>query len=173
MDFFLDLYDNLAAYFNSAEFGRTIFWIKLTSYGISLLLIFVIAILISRSRATWWIKERVNSFCLPSLPERMEKDWQKIKSRLEKEDEASLKLAIIEADNMLDDVLRRMDLEGKDMGERLEKLSGRQLKSINDVWASHRLRNLIVHQADATVLKNQAEKAIEAYEKALKELEVL
>ncbi len=173
MDFLLNFYDNITSYFNSSDFVRTVFWLKLSSYLVSLVLIFAIAILISRSRATWWIGERVDSFRKSKLPERIEKDWQKIKDRLQKDDEANLKLSVIEADSMLDDVLKRMGLEGKDMGERLEKLNAQQLTSINDVWGAHRLRNLIVHQSDILLTKNQIEKSISAYEKVLKELEVI
>ena len=130
-------------------------------------------ILLSRSRATWWVAERLDSFRKPNLPERMQKDWEKINDRLEKGDEASLKLAIIEADNMLEDVLKRMGMEGKDMGERLEQLNTEQFKSYNDVLEAHRLRNLIVHQKDILITKEQAERATKAYGEGLKELEVL
>jgi len=171
--FLLDFYDKIVFYFDSAEFTRTLFWLKFGSYSVSLLFIFAISILLSRSRATWWVGERLDSFKKVKLPERIEKDWAKIKDRMEKEDEASLKLAVIEADNMLDGILKRMGLEGKDMGERLEKLNAQQLTFINDIWDAHRLRNLIVHQSDILLTKNQVEKAVGAYEEALKELEVI
>ncbi|OIO47448.1 MAG: hypothetical protein AUJ32_03030 [Parcubacteria group bacterium CG1_02_40_82] len=168
-----DIYNQLADKFKFPEFGRFLLWAKLISYSISTLLIFSMIILLSRSRATWWVAERLDSFRKPNLPERMQKDWEKINDRLEKGDEASLKLAIIEADNMLEDVLKRMGMEGKDMGERLEQLNTEQFKSYNDVLEAHRLRNLIVHQKDILITKEQAERATKAYGEGLKELEVL
>lgn len=168
-----DIYNQLADKFKFPEFGRFLLWAKLISYSISTLLIFSMIILLTRSRATWWVAERLDSFRKPNLPERMQKDWEKINDRIEKGDEASLKLAIIEADNMLEDVLKRMGMEGKDMGERLEQLNTQQFKSYNDVLEAHRLRNLIVHQKDIIITKEQAEKAAKAYEEGLKELEVL
>ena len=170
---FVDLYYNLVDYFNSPVWQNTVFWAKIISFSISTLLIIVIVILLSRSRATWWISERVDSFKKASLPEKMEKEWQKISDRLEKDDEANLKLAVIEADSLLDSILIRMGLEGKDMGERLEKLNKEQLKCIDDIWDAHRLRNLIVHQADLSLTKEQTERAIKCYQEALKELEVI
>jgi len=166
-------YTQLADYFKSPEFRNILLWAKLISYSISTLLIFSMIILLTRSRATWWVAERLDSFRKPNLPERMQKDWEKINDRIEKGDEASLKLAIIEADNMLEDVLKRMGLEGKDMGERLGQLNTEQFKSYNDVLEAHRLRNLIVHQKDIIITKEQAEKAVKAYEEGLRELEVL
>lgn len=168
-----DVYDNLVAYFQSDDFQRTLLWAKLVSFGISSLFIFSIIILLTRSRATWWISERLDSFRKAKLPERVSRDWQKIQERLEKEDEASLKLAIIEADNLIDEALKRMGLEGKDMGERLEQLTQQNLNSINDLLDAHRLRDLIVHQPNIIITKDQVQSAVKGYEVALKELEII
>jgi len=169
----LDFFDQIANYFQSPEFLGIVFWARVISYSISTLLIFSMLILLSRSRATWWVQESLDSFRKAKLPERMKKDWEKIHDRIEKNDEASLKLAIIEADNMLDDVLKRMGLEGKDMGERLEQLGSQQLKSYEGIVEAHRLRDLVVHQKDIIVTKEQVETAVASFEEALKELEVL
>jgi len=168
-----NLYQYLADYFSTPEVQRTLLWLKIFSMSISLLLIVSIIILLSRAKATWWISERLDSFRKPNLPQYYEKRWQKIQDRLEAADEANLKLAIIEADSLLDDILKRMGLAGKDMGERLEQITVQQLSSINDIWEAHRLRNIIVHQSGIRITQTEAKKAIESYEKALKELEVL
>jgi hypothetical protein len=168
-----DLYDQIAAYFQSPEFSGIIFWARVISYSISTLLIFSMLILLSRSRAVWWVQESIDSFRKTKLPERMKKDWEHINDRIAKNDEASLKLAIIEADSMLEDVLKRMGLEGRDMGEQLEQLGSQQLKSYAEIVEAHRLRDLIVHQKDIIVTKEQAQIAVDSYGKALKELEVL
>lgn len=170
---FVDFYYNIADYFHSSDWQDVVFWAKIISFAVSTLLIVVMIILLSRSKATWWVSESIDSFRKVSLPEKMEKDWQKILDRLEKGDDANLKLAVIEADNLLDSILVRMGLEGKDMGERLEKLNKQQLNSIDDVWDAHRLRNLIVHEPNAIATKHQVERAIKCYEEALKELEVI
>lgn len=169
----VDLYNQVVAYIQLPDFTRIIFWARVTSYSISTLLIFSMIILLSRARAVWWVAESVDSFRKAKLPEKMKKDWEKIKDRIEKNDEANLKLAIIEADGMLEDVLKRMGLEGKDMGERLEQLGSQQLKSYDGVLEAHRLRDLVVHQKDIIVTKEQAEIAVASYGEALKELEVL
>lgn len=170
---FLDIYDQIVAYFQSDDFQKTLLWAKLVSFGISSLLIFSIIILLTRSRAAWWVGERLDSFRKAKLPERISRDWQKIQERLEKEDEASLKLAVIEADNLIDEALRRMGLEGKDMGERLEKLTQQNLNSINDLLDAHRLRDLIVHQPNIIITKDQVQSAIKGYQVVMKELEII
>jgi hypothetical protein len=169
----IDLYDQIVAYFQSPEFRGIVFWARVISYSISTLLISSMLILLSRSRATWWVGETMDSFRKAKLPEKMKRDWEKINDRIEKNDEASLKLAIIEADGMLEDVLKRMGLEGKDMGERLEQMGSQQLKSYEGVLEAHRLRDLVVHQKDIIVTKEQVQIAVACYGEALKELEVL
>jgi len=169
----VDLYYNFADYFNSLSYQHFLLWAKIVSFCISILLMVVIVILMSRSKATWWVSERIDSFRKAKLPEVMERDWQRIQKRLVKDDEANMKLAVIEADNLLDSVLKRMGLEGKDMGERLEKLTSQQLAALDEVWEAHRLRNLIVHQSTISVNKHQVERAVKSYEVALKELEVI
>jgi hypothetical protein len=169
----LDIYDQIVSHFQSPEFQGIVFWARIISYSISTLLIVSILILLTRSSATWWVSESLDSFRKPKLPERMQKSWEKIIERLEKNDEANLKLAVIEADKMLEDVLKRMGLEGKDMGERLEQLGSQQLKSYEGVLEAHRLRDLIIHQKDIIVTKEQAQIAMASYGEALKELEVL
>jgi hypothetical protein len=169
----LDFYDNIVSYFQSDGFKRIFLAMKLVSFGISSLFIFAIIILLSRSRATWWVAERFDSFRKAKLPERMINDWEKIQARLQKQDEANLKLAVIEADNLADEVLKRMGLAGKDMGERLEKVGKEQIKSIGELLEAHRLRDLIVHQPSIFITKEQAERAVKGYEAVLKELEIL
>ncbi|OGZ33760.1 MAG: hypothetical protein A2Y98_03255 [Candidatus Portnoybacteria bacterium RBG_19FT_COMBO_36_7] len=169
----LDIYDQIVVYFQSPDFRQIIFLARVISYSISVILIFSIIILVSRARAIWWMQESLDSFRKLKLPDKIKKDWQKINNRLEKDDEASLKLAVVEADQMLDEVLKRMGLEGKDMGERLEQMGSQQFKSYDGVLEAHRLRDLIIHQKDLMVTKEQAQIAVAEYEESLKELEVL
>jgi hypothetical protein len=169
----LDFVDQIKNYFQSPEFLRIVFWGRVISYSISILLISAMLILLSRSRAVWWVQESMDSFRKAKLPERMKRDWEKINDRLGKADEASLKLALIEADNMLEEVLKRMGLEGRDMGERLEQLGVQQLKSYDRILESHRLRDLVIHQKELVVTQEQVQTAVNAYGEALKELEVL
>src|SRR3972149_4178742 len=98
-----DLYNQVVFYFQLPDFTRFIFWARVISYAISTLLMFAMIILISRSRAVWWVSESIDSFRKAKLPERMKKDWERINDRAEKNDDASLKLAVIEADNMLEE----------------------------------------------------------------------
>lgn len=82
------------------------------------------------------------------------------------------KLAVIEADKLLDGVLRAMLFPGETMGERL-KVAGYKYPAITKVWGAHRLRNQLVHDSAFEITARQAKIALEDYRTALKQLNVL
>jgi len=99
------------------------------------------------------------------------KKLEKIKKRLEKGDESNLKLAIIEADEIVNNILERAGYKGKDMGERLKQISPSQIANINDLRRAHRFRNKIVHSPDVKINKEDAKRAIEIYQKIIQDLQ--
>ncbi len=99
--------------------------------------------------------------------------WQQLGLRLNMQDEAQWKLAVIEADNFFDHVLTLLGYQGESMGERLQKVLPEHLPSINDVWRVHKVRNSLVHDATFRLAYNQARDVYETYEKALKQLKIL
>ena len=76
-------------------------------------------------------------------------------------------------DNFMDEILKRMNLGGENMGERLQRLDISKLESLNLVWEAHKIRNRIVHDSSYNLRSDEAKKAVENYGKALKELQVL
>jgi len=99
--------------------------------------------------------------------------WAKIKERMAKMEEAEYKLAIIEADKLFDELLRRMMYKGKDMGERLQQITSEQLSNINAVWESHKARNMLSHDINYHINYSDAERIIQNYKDAFRELEIL
>jgi len=100
-------------------------------------------------------------------------DWNKIVRRLDSGLEAEYKLAVIEADSLLDDILKRMGFGGETLGERLEKLTVVSLANIEEVKEAHKTRNNIVHDPNYKLTLNEAKNLISIYEKALLDLQAL
>jgi len=117
----------------------------------------------------------VSNFLLTTaFPKRqLNKSWQKIWSRLNQNDEANLRLALIEADNLFDDLLKQMRLPGESMADRLKFLDSSQISNIDEIWQAHKSRNTIVHNPEYPITRNEIEFGVRAYEKALKELEFI
>ena len=173
LSFFYDLYDKIYIFFDTLDLSREILILKLISYLVSFFFIFLIIALLKRADFGWQLRERVYARESVHGAEKIISRWDKIKNRLEKGDQASLKLAVIEADKIIDDIFIRMALPGKDMQERLAQFQKHELSSVDLVWEAHRLRNLIVNNPKAEISAEQATEAIRYYETALKELEYL
>jgi len=172
IQYFRNIYDLIHRFLFSEEFATSLLFVKLASYLFSFFLIFLIVVLLKKVNAAWWVKERIYAweFAQGSGPD---KKWQGILERLHRGDEANIKLAVIEADNLFDSILQRMGLPGKNMDERLKAFESHELKSLSLVLEAHALRNQIVHQPGFQLAQDQAAEAIEKFGAALKELEYL
>ncbi len=106
-------------------------------------------------------------------PERIIRGWKQVLSRFHKGDDSNLKLAVIEADKLFDEVLKRSGFQGGTMGDRLANITATQLSNIEPVWQAHKLRNRIVHEPDYQLNRAEAELAVNIYRQALEELGIL
>ncbi len=106
----------------------------------------------------------------PYGTKRLLKEWNKIKGRLDVGSEAEYKLAVIEADSALDEILKKMAYAGDTLGEKLSKISPAVIPNIEELQEAHKIRNNIVHDPDYRLNLNEAKKAISMYEKSLTEL---
>lgn len=78
-------------------------------------------------------------------------------------------LAVIDADKLLDEALKKHRLKGKTMGERL--VSAQRLLSDNDaVWYAHKLRNRLVHEPNVRLKKKEARDALSGFKQGLHDL---
>jgi len=102
----------------------------------------------------------------PYEEKEFEQNWKKIKKRLERKWESESKLAIIEADRILDNLLKQMGYRGETLGERLKQLKPDLLPNIEEVWVAHKIRNDIIHDPNYRLSHQEAERAVEIYEKA-------
>jgi hypothetical protein len=91
----------------------------------------------------------------------------------ESENPNDWKLAIIEADIILDDILKKGGYAGNSLGERLRSISSSQLQSLDDAWEAHKIRNRIAHDgADFVLTKRLAEDTINRYRRVFTEFGV-
>ena len=104
---------------------------------------------------------------------RMVRKWQKIQSRLETANEAEYKLALIEADGILNDILLRMGFLGETLGDRLKKLTTAIIPNLDDVWKAHQTRNNVVHDPDYRLTLQEAQKTLEIYQVAFNNLDLI
>ena len=81
-------------------------------------------------------------------------------------------LAVIEADSLLDEALKKKHFKGKTMGERLVSAQ-RSITDNDGVWFGHKLRNQLVHQTDVALREKDIKHALIGIGQALKDLGAL
>lgn len=96
--------------------------------------------------------------------------WQVIENHLVSLNPAEWKLAVLEADNLLDDMLKQAGYAGDTLGERLTEAGTSGMRSIQSAWDAHKVRNTIAHQGGLDLTRREAERAVGLFREALAEL---
>jgi hypothetical protein len=81
-------------------------------------------------------------------------------------------VAIIQADSLLDEALKKRHFKGKTMGERLVSAQ-RTLSSNDTVWFGHKLRNQLVHEVEVKLKEKDVKNALVGIRQALRDLGAL
>ncbi|MBU1033266.1 hypothetical protein KJ937_05065 [Patescibacteria group bacterium] len=134
--------------------------------------IFALAILFAVAFAVYKIKRL---FTRPEMygmtREQVQERWLIIR-KTSQDGVMGAKLAVMEADNLLDSALKSMTMPGSTLGERL-KVACYKYPKLRSVWWAHKLRNQLVHESSFNLGKRQANKALDEFERALKILNLL
>ncbi len=128
--------------------------------GAGVLLLFIVTV-VSRGA------KRRNSAIDPAY---YAEKWHIIERQAGKKE--SWPLAIINADKLLDGVLKKRGFKGKTMGERLVAAQ-RDIKRNDAVWFAHKLRNRLVHDEEAGLREKDVKAAILGFQQAMKDLGAL
>ncbi|MEK7604101.1 MAG: hypothetical protein AAB461_03240, partial [Patescibacteria group bacterium] len=96
--------------------------------------------------------------------------WEEIQKHLNSVKEAEWKFAVIEADSLVDSILKAGGYLGDTMGDRLKNIDKSQIVSLDGLWEAHKIRNRLAHDVNYFLRYGEAKRAIQLYEKTLKEL---
>lgn len=96
--------------------------------------------------------------------------WMTLQGLLK--DKSTWPLAVIDADKLLDDALKRSHYKGKTMGERLVSAQ-RDISDNDGVWFGHKLRNRLVHESNVKLTEKTVKEALLGIRAALKDLGAL
>lgn len=99
--------------------------------------------------------------------------WKNVLSRLETASEEEYKLAVIEADTMLDAALQRMGFAGETLADRLGKVNVAVVPNLPEVREANRIRNNIVHDPSYRLTLNEARRMIEIYQATFQNLDLI
>ena len=150
--------------------------IKLISFLLSLIfgsfLVFIIARLIKLQKRS--IESVKNVVAPPKAAQGgIAAKWEEILTHINSPREFEWKFSVIEADKLMDQVLKSAGYLGETLGERLVNIDKTRLVTLDGLWEAHKLRNRIVHDANIFLRYAEAKRAIDLFQKSLEELGVL
>lgn len=102
----------------------------------------------------------------------IKQQWKKIEDLFSFGKEMNYKLVVIEADKLLDYVLKELHFPGETMADRL-KIASYQHRKLNNVWWAHKVRNQVVHDIKYSLNYGETKKVLFLFKTALKELRAL
>lgn len=105
-----------------------------------------------------------------TTPQYKNPKWATVLMRLDSDSETEWRLAILEADNMLGDLLASRNIPGSTLGERLTNANAKTFKTLQGAWDAHKVRNSIAHEgSDFSLTAREAKRVIGLFEETFKE----
>jgi len=100
--------------------------------------------------------------------------WKIVQEHINSSDANMWKLAILEADIILADLLESLHLPGDTIADKLKAVDASDFRTIEDAWEGHKIRNAIAHQgSDFLLNEREAKRVIRLYEKVFLEFEMI
>lgn len=97
--------------------------------------------------------------------------WQQILTHVHSENQAEWRVAIMEADIMLEEALSTLGYQGEGVGEKLKSVGEGELISLDVAWEAHKVRNRIAHSGtDFDLTQREAKRIISLYEIVFREV---
>lgn len=167
---FFTVWDYAVLIWNSNFFGFLRF---LAGVYTIVLLLDLVLLLFFRDVAEDYV-QGVYGADMPSSHKRgMRKRWKKIESSVSGGNENRYKVAILEADVLVDEVLALAKIPGTNIAERLASSTAYQVENKERLLWAHDIRNRIIRDESFSIDKELAEKTIATYRDFLSSWEVL
>ena len=100
--------------------------------------------------------------------------WEQIIKYANSENPSDWRQAIIEADVMLEELVRTLGYEGASLGEMLKSVEKDEFLTVEDAWQAHKVRNAVAHSGgDFQLNERETKRVIALFEKVFKEFEVI
>ncbi len=98
------------------------------------------------------------------------KRWKDVEAHMQSTNQSDWRLAILEADIMLYDMLEQMGYPGDSIGEKLKQVESSSFYTLDEAWRAHKVRNIIAHEGAAYDLpRGEADRTIDMFRKVFKE----
>ncbi len=157
---------------------------RLFSFSIILSLLLVVAIIylsdrVIKQRALMDVpfkakdpeEEKVEDYTPPPI---VNERWESVVKHINSENPNDWKLAILECDIMLGDLLEKIGYHQDSIGEKLKAVEPSDFTNIESAWEAHKIRNAIAHEGTEFAINNrEAKRVIGLYEVVFREFEFI
>ncbi len=121
-------------------------------------------------RAEWATFRKVAHTVASEDVPRTQLRWNRVLEHASSDDEHKWRLAILEADIMLNELLDLQGFKGETMAEKMKQVSRTQFNSIDDAWEAHKVRNRVAHEgAEFRIDEREKNRVINLYQRVFKE----
>ncbi len=102
------------------------------------------------------------------------KKWGRVTAHINSANQSDWKLAIIEADIMLDDLLDVLNYRGETLADKLKSIEESDFVTLDLAWEAHKVRNVIAHEgSDFQLNEREARRVIELYRSVFNEFKFI
>ena len=96
--------------------------------------------------------------------------WANVEELIVSRNPSDWKLAIVEADVILDEMLSRMPYAGETIADKLKIIEKSDFNTIESAWEAHKIRNQIVHGGSGySLTEHEAKRVIDLYRQVFEE----
>lgn len=100
--------------------------------------------------------------------------WEQVQAHITSKNPAEWRLAIIEADVMLDELLKTSGYHGDTVGDRLKAVEPSDFTTLQSAWEAHKVRNQIAHEGSSfQITEREAQRIIGLFENVFKEFGII
>lgn len=155
-------------------FSDNLWWLEIVSVIFSALFLWGTVHIIS---ATNYVNIKKEQFLEPLGKDYVSRRrsliaWKNIRKRLNSADQSAWKLAILESDHILNEILKMSGYLGT-LSDQLKILTEAQLKNLVAIERAHEISDKIKNDPSFVVTQDEAGEAIAAYEQSFKDLNLI
>src|SRR3989338_6544681 len=129
----------------------------------------IIQIRRAERRAVEAVRRTVASQDIP----RTQLRWNRVLEQANATNPESWRLAILEADIILNELLDMQGYKGETIADKMKQVDRNKFNSIESAWDAHKIRNRIAHEGGLTLTPREVRNAITLYERVFREFRYL
>lgn len=147
-------------------------WLRPYAFVLSLLLLAFVIYSWIKTRQVMKLENKKLAIRKDMAPadEKLNEKWVKVQEHINSPNPNDWRMAIIEADIMLAEVLEKSGYHGDTVGSQLKSVEPSDMLTIDVAWEAHKARNLIAHEGgDYQLNDREAKRIIELYKQVFEE----